>query len=202
MDKVEKICEAITKETLEPAKKQAKEVVEKAKQEALNIVEDAKKQAQATFEEAKQKMQQERSAQETSLKLAVNKSIDKLKYAVEQELFSKAVDSAVTGPLKDSKLVAKIIESMVEAIKSEGIDSDLQLVLSDSGLKSDLSKLVKAEVWKRLEKSGVALGNIKGGVQVKIVDKDLTLDMSQEAIAGLLASFVRDEVRALILNYE
>ncbi|PCI78267.1 hypothetical protein COB21_01160 [Candidatus Aerophobetes bacterium] len=202
MDKVEKICETLTKETLEPAKKKAREIIKNAEREAEELLENARRQSEGAFEEAKKKMIQERRAQETSLKLAVRKSIDKLKYSIEEEIFSKAIDSSVNAALQGPGLVVKIIESMVRAVDKEGIDGDLQLILSQSGLQSDLAKHIQTTIWDRLQKSGVVLGQIKGGAQLKIIEKNLTLDMSQEAIVGLLSSFVRDEVRSLILNHE
>ena len=73
MDKVKKICEALTKETLDPAKKQAKEIIDSAKKEAEEIIEAARRNAEAIFEEGRKKLTQEKSAQETSLNLAAKK---------------------------------------------------------------------------------------------------------------------------------
>lgn len=201
MDKVKKICEALTKETLDPAKKQAQEIINSAKKEADEIVEAARRNAENIFDEGRKKLIQERSAQETSLNLAAKKSIDKLRHAIENELFAKAWDEAVSNTLKDHNLVAKIIESMTIAIEKEGIDTDLQLVLDQADIKSDLSKFVKAEIWEKVQKGGIVLSHIKGGAQIKITGKALTLDMSHDAIVSLLASFVRDEIRSLILSH-
>ena len=202
MDKVKKICEALTEETLNPAKKKAQEIIAAAKKEAEEILEGARRLAETVFEEGKQKMTRERLAQEASLKLAAKKSVDKLKYSIENELFAKTVDDAVSESLKDKYHIKKIIESMVAAVEKEGINSDLQLVLNGSDIKSDLSKFVKSEIWEKVQKGGIVLSPIKGGAQIKITGKNLTLDMSHTAIVSLLASFVRDEIRDLILNNE
>ena len=133
--------------------------------------------------------------------MLLKKSVDKLRYAIENELFAKAWGEAVAASLKDPGLVAKIIESMATAIEKEGIDTDLQLVLDEADIKKDLSTFIKTEIWEKVQKGGLVLSHIKGGAQIKITGKDLTLDMSHDAIVSLLASFVRDEIRSLILSH-
>lgn len=55
-DKIQKICDALKKETLEPAKQEAREVIENARLQAAEIVTAAKKEA-----EEKSPLQRKRS---------------------------------------------------------------------------------------------------------------------------------------------
>ena len=51
-DKIQKICDALRKETLEPAKQEAREIVENAHLAASEIVREAKKKAEAAVSKA------------------------------------------------------------------------------------------------------------------------------------------------------
>jgi V/A-type H+-transporting ATPase subunit E len=65
-----------------------------------------------------------------------------------------------------------------------------------------VNKAILKGAIEKLKSKSVEVGSIEGGVQVKIVDQNLTIDMSDESLKNLLASFVRDDFRSVIFSYE
>jgi len=197
-DKVKKICEVLKKETLEPAKKEADKIIAQARSEAEKIVQAAKRDGQRAQEEAKKKIEEERNVFQASINLACKKSLDTLRQEIEKKLFNNELSAFVGREMSDPKILAELISVIVKGIEKEGIDADLKAVISPA-ISTDAVNLELAKgVVDRLQTKSVEVGEISGGVQVKIVDKNLTIDMTDEALKALLASFVREDFRSVI----
>ncbi|NGX51247.1 MAG: V-type proton ATPase subunit E [Chlamydiae bacterium] len=197
-DKVKKICEVLKKETLEPAKKEADKIIAQARSEAEKIVQAARRDGQRAQEEAKKKIEEERNVFQASINLACKKSLDTLRQEIEKKLFNSELSTFIGREMSDPKILAELISVIVKGIEKEGIDADLRAVISPA-ISTDAVNLELAKgVVDRLQKKSVEVGEISGGVQVKIVDKNLTIDMTDEALKTLLASFVREDFRSVI----
>ena len=197
-DKVKKICEVLKKETLDPAKKEADRIIAAARAEAEKIVENAKREGKRSIEDAKKKIEEEKSVFQASLNLAAKKSLDTLKHEVERKLFNEELDAFVGKQMNDPKVVAELIAAIVKGIEKEGLDTDLKGVISSAVSTEAVNKELIQGILDRLKGKSVEVGDIAGGAQVKIVDKNLTIDMTDEALKALLASFVRDDFRSVI----
>ena len=53
---------------------------------------------------------------------------------------------------------------------------------------------------KKLKEHSVVLGDFDGGVKVKYVDKNLTIDVSDETLMDLISRYVRKDFRKLIFG--
>jgi len=197
-DKVKKICEVLKKETLDPAKKEANKIIALARSDAERILEDAKREGKRIYEEAKKKIEEERNIFKASLNLAGKKSLDTLKQEIEQNLFNKELNTFVDKQMKDPHVIAELISAIVKGIEREGIDVDLKAVISSAVSTKEVNRELAKGVIERLKSKSVEIGDITGGTQVKIVDKNLTIDMTDEALKALLASFVREDFRSVI----
>lgn len=197
-DKVKKICEVLKKETLDPAKKEADKIIAAARAEAEKIVENAKREGKRALEDAKQKIEEERNVFQASLNLAAKKSLDTLKQEIEKKLFNEELDAFVGKQMNDPKVVAELIAAIIKGIEKEGLETDLKGVVSSSVSTEAVNKELIQGILDRLKGKSVEVGDITGGAQVKMVDKNLTIDMTDEALKALLASFVRDDFRSVI----
>jgi len=201
-EKVKKICEVLRKETIDPAKKEGDQIIAKAKHSAEGIVADAKKEAARLLDEARSKIEEERNVFKASINLACKKSIDMLKQSVEEKLFNPQLAEFCKAATNDSKVAADLISAIIKSIDKEGVDGDLKAVVSKDVDLDAVNKAILKGAIEKLKSKSVEVGSIEGGVQVKIVDQNLTIDMSDESLKNLLASFVRDDFRSVIFSYE
>ncbi|MCB1115196.1 MAG: V-type ATP synthase subunit E [Chlamydiia bacterium] len=197
-EKVKKICEVLKKETIDPAKKEGEAIVAKAHAEAEKIVENARKEAARIHDDAKRKIEEERNVFQASIHLAAKKGVDQLKQEIEQNLFSPELKKLLGAKMNEADVVAQLISAIVGALEKEGVSGDLiGIVSKEVDVKAVNQALLKGIAGK-LKGNGVEIGEIEGGAQVKIVDENLTIDLSEDATKKLLARFVRDDFRSVI----
>lgn len=199
-DKVKKICEVLTKETLDPAKEEAKKIVGKAHVEAEKIVSEGKREAQRLLGEIKKKIQEERNVFQASINLACKKSLDTLRQEIEQSLFNTELNTFVEGKMQDPHVIAEIIAAIIKGIEKEGIDANLRAIIPGVVSAKAVNQELAKGILERLKSNSVEVGDIEGGALVKIMDKNLTIDMTDEALKTLLASFVREDFRSVIFE--
>lgn len=197
-DKVKKICEVLKKETLEPAKKEADRIIAKARVDGEKIIEEAKREAQKLQEEAKKRIEEERNVFQASINLACKKSLDTLKQEIEKKLFNEELDHFIRKQMNHPDIVAELISAIVKGIEKEGIDVNLKALISSTVSPQAVNQALAKGIVDRLKEKSVEIGDIMGGAQVKIVDKNLTVDMTDEALKTLLANFVREDFRSVI----
>ncbi len=197
-DKVKKICEVLKKETLEPAKKEADRIIAKARVDGEKIIEDAKREAQKLQEEAKKRIEEERNVFQASINLACKKSLDTLKQEIEKKLFNEELDHFIRKQMNHPDIVAELISAIVKGIEKEGIDVNLKALISSTVSPQAVNQALAKGIVDRLKEKSVEIGDIMGGAQVKIVDKNLTVDMTDEALKTLLANFIREDFRSVI----
>jgi len=199
-DKIEKICEALRKETIEPAKKEALKIVEEAKKQAEAIILEADRQAKEMIVRAKNDIEQERNVFHSSLQQAAKQSVEALRQEIEKHLFSTQLDLVLESQMKDPKIIASLINAIIKAIDKKGIDTSIEAVIPQEVSPRDVNELLLAETLKRLEGHSVTVGAFKGGAQIKLVNKRMTVDITESALRELMSSFVRKDFRKLIFN--
>ncbi len=199
-DKVKKICDVLRRETLEPAQHEAEKIIEKARQEAKLLVEAGKKEAKKLRDAALRKIDEEKELFQASIHVASKKSIDLLKQEIEDKLFHPALSELVCSSLSDSAVMAKLITAIVEAIEREGIDAELGVCVPKTVSAEEVNQALAARILERLAKKSVELGNMTGGAKVKLKDKHLTIDISDQAVQQLLAYYVREDFRSIIFQ--
>lgn len=199
-DKVKKICDLLKKETLEPAQLEAQKIVEDAKESARQIIAEAHKKAQEMHQTAHQEIQQQKVVFQASLSQACRQTLDSLKEKIEQKLFNPELAALLSKPLQDPKVIVKLIEVVVQAIEKEGVDASLSASISSAVSARDVNTTLAAKILDRLKEKSVLLTSIGGGVQVKIVDQNMTIDLSDAAFNELVANYIRKDFRDLIFN--
>ncbi len=198
--KIQKICEYIRSETLDPARQQAKEIIENAHIQAEQIIKKAQKEKDRVLNEAKKEMQREKKVLDSSMKLAVRQALEDLKHKIEDELFSKNLKDIVLKTTKDSKIIANIINSIVQTIIKFGIDVDISAYVSKEIDARSINALLLTEVIDKLKEKEVVLKDFDGGVKIKLHDMQITIDISDKAIKDLIAEYIRTDFRELIYN--
>ena len=199
-DKIKKICDAIKTQTIEPAKKRAEEIIENAKLEAAEIKKNAEKVRQEILLQTEKELQQKQNLCLSSIKSASKQVIDQLKQELENEFFAKNLNDLITDSLCDPSLIAKLITAIVENIEKEGLDIDISAIVPQKVGADNISKLLVQDILNKLKEKKVIEGGFSGGVKVKLHDKQITIDITDEALTDLVSRYIRKDFREMIFK--
>lgn len=201
-EKIQKICDELRKDTLEPAKKDAEKIVEAAHARAQEIIRSAEKEAEKLIQDANRKIEQEKNVFHASLSQGVKQSLESLRQDIEKHLFNDQLASLVKEGTANPQLIAKVIEAVVKAVEKEGISTDLSAIISKNVSERDVNQYLVESVLKKLREKSVQIGHFDGGAQVRLHDKRITIDMTDSALKELLSRYVRKDFRKLIFASE
>lgn len=199
-DKLQEICTILRRDTLEPAQVEAKKIIDAAEKRANEIVRLAEKEAQAILDNVRKSIEQERSLFQSSLQLAARQGVESLKQEVEKSLFNRELDQFVSAELVKPDVAAQLISAIVKAIEARGLGADISASISKAVSVDDVNRLLGEGIQNKLKERSVKVGNFNGGVQVQLRDKKMTIDMSNEALKELLASYIRKDFRKLFFT--
>lgn len=197
-DKIQQICTALRDETLEPAKKQAEEIVKEAQKQADDIVVEAKSLAKKMLENARAEVEQERHIFHSSMRQAAKQSLETLRQNIESKFFNEQLESVIELGSQSSDVVAKLINAVVTAIEKDGLSADLTAIVPKSIQPKEVNDLLLHQVLRVLREESVVIGNFSGGAKIKLNNKQISIDITQDALKELLASYVvRKDFRKL-----
>jgi V/A-type H+-transporting ATPase subunit E len=199
-DKVKKICDLLKRETLEPAQVEAQEILETARRRSEEIIAEAHRKVEELHQIAHQEIQQQRAVFEASLSQACRQALDSLKEKIEKKLFNPELAHLLSKPLHEPKVIARLIEVVVQAIEKEGIDSNLSATISSAISAREVNTILAAKILERLKEKGVLLSSMGGGVEVKIINQNMTIDLSDTAFKELVGTYIRKDFRELLFN--
>lgn len=199
-EKVNRICEHLRKEALEPAEKQAATMIQDAKSQADEIVRLAEKRANEIQDLAKAEILKEKKVFESSLAQGAKQSLEMLRQEIIQKLFNPQLESLIGKQTKKPEVVAKIIDALLQGIKTSGITGNVKAYIPSDVSKDDVNHLLLNDVVKTLDGQSVTIGDFKGGAKVKIIDKNIVLEMTDSSLKELLADFIRADLRKYIFD--
>lgn len=198
--KIQQICDLLKKETIEPAQQQAAEILENAHLQADKIVEKAEKKAASILEKAEVEKKQKFKAFEASIALAMKQALSALREKIEKKLFQERLGEEVEKAAQNPELIAPMIQALSDAVEKEGLSEEMELRLPKAIHPEQIAKYLIGKTWEQLKHSALYLEELKGGVQLKIKDKNLVLDMSDQALTELLDPYIRKEFRSLLFQ--
>jgi V/A-type H+-transporting ATPase subunit E len=201
-DKVKKICDTLKRQTLDPAKQEAKVIVDQAMKEADKIIKRAKDDAKEIYDDQKKKIAQEKLAFQSSLNLASRQAVELLRQEIEENLFNKHIAKFFTEETIKESVVAQFINAMVELLKKEGLDVNLEVMIPKVLSKNKIAEKLVAQVTQVIKEKGLVLSDLTGGARVKVSDQHLILEISDRSLATLFERFIRDDFRALLFKTE
>lgn len=199
-DKIQKICDALRKETLEPAKQEAREIVENAHIQASDIVQEAKNKAAQMIEAAEKEMEEKKRVFHASLNLACRQGIEELKQKIEKDLFQKELSNLVTQEMSEPKVIANLLNSFMKSMEEKGIEEDFAASIPKNISPRVINELLASRVLDRLEDQTVVASDISGGVQIQMKGREITVDISDTVVRELIAQYIRRDLRDLVFN--
>lgn len=199
-DKIQKICDALKKETLEPAKQEAREIVENAHIQAAEIVKEAKAKGTSMIEQVEKEMEGKRKVFDASLNLACRQGIEKLKQKIEKELFNQELIELISKEMSDPKVIASLLNSFMKTMEEKGIDEDFVASIPKSISPRMINDLLAQKVLERLENKTVIAADFAGGVQIQLKNSKITVDISDRVVREVIAGYIRKDLRDLVFS--
>lgn len=199
-DKIQKICDSLRKETLEPAKQEAREIVENAHIQASQIVAEAKVKATSMIEEAQREMEEKKRVFHASLNLACRQGIEQLKQKIEKDLFNQELASLVIKETSSPQVIANLLNSFMKSMDEKGIEEDFVALIPKGISPRMINELLAAKVLERLQQKTVVASDIGGGLQIQLKKRKITIDISDTVVRELIAQYIRRDLRDLIFN--
>jgi len=200
-DKIQKICDKLRHEILEPAQTEAKKIVESAKANAEKIILEAEKQAEQLIKQARGQIEQERNVFRSSLQQSSKQVLETLRQEIEQKFFNEELQTVIEKETANPKLIADLINGLVSVLEKEGIKGDISVVIPQKVSTQEVNVLLLDGVRKKLKNKPLEIGHFAGGVQVKLLGKKMTLDLTDHSLRELLANFARKDFRQLIFSH-
>lgn len=199
-DKVKKICDVLRREALEPAQRDAAETVEAARQEAAKIIEQARLEIQKMETEARQEIERQKVVFQSSLVQACKQSLETLKQSIEEKLFNPELTRLIREQMQDPNVIAQLINVVVKAVEKEGVDANLSVYIPAAVSAKSVNALLGDNVLKALKEKSVLVGPLAGGIEVKLHQGNITLDISDVALKEILAKYVHKDLRNLFFT--
>jgi V/A-type H+-transporting ATPase subunit E len=199
-DQLQRICDLLRHDTLEPALAEARRIENEAQQNAKRLIEDAHRKASEREAAAHEQIKKEREIFDQNLRQALKQAADMLKQEILHSLFNSSLAALLQRPLSEPHLMAKLVDAIVEAIQKEGIDSSLELEVGKQIPAQQLVQALQPAVKEELQKGRILTASFPSGIAIKISDKDVTLDMSESAIRDWLGRFLRKDFRDMLFG--
>lgn len=199
-DKIQKICDSLRKETLEPAKQEAREIVENAHMQSSEIVAEAKGKAAEMIAAAEKEMEEKQRVFHASLSLACRQGIEQLKQKIEKELFDQELSSLVTQEMADPKVIVNLLNSFMKSCEEKGIEEEFVALIPKGISTRSINELLTSRVLERLKNKTVVASDFGGGLQIQMKGRQITIDITDGVVRDLLAQYIRRDLRDLIFN--
>ena len=194
-NKIRGISEYLKDKVLTPAEEEKAKMLAEANAEKERIIAQAEKKAEEIVRSAEEKARHTLSTTESSLRLAARQATDTLKLALEKEVLSRTVGTALRETEAKTDLMKELLAEVVRLAMKAGA-GQVEIILSDD-LKKRLGDFVKGEIAAQAAK-GVALSGDKvpSGFSVRFADKGFSYEFTHEALVELLGEFVRPDIRS------
>lgn len=187
--KIKKICEILKNESIEPAKKEAEAILAEARARADEIIKEAQKQAENIHTDTRTAIEQERNVFQSTLIQASRLTIETLKQEIMDRLFNKEFRQLIEKATADPAIITRIIEAIIKAIEKEGLTANLTAIIPQTVSEKEINALLGEHIMNKLKEHSVVLGDITGGAKVKMLDKNITIEISENSLMELLSSY-------------
>jgi V/A-type H+-transporting ATPase subunit E len=210
---VEALIARLRDEGVAAGQKRAQEIVEEAEVRADWIVKQAKEEAAQIKQAAQQYAAHYKKAGKQALDVAARDTLLALKTTLAEQ-FASEVGRLISTQMRKHELLKQMILEVVRRVKEDvGIEGPLEVLLPrdvigfeqlsrdpeqlEQGKLTHFVKLVSADMLREGVSFRVAQ-DIEGGIRLRLVDHDVTLELTDEAVASLILQHLQPRFRALI----
>jgi V/A-type H+-transporting ATPase subunit E len=209
---VQALIDRIRDQGVQSANQEAARILAEAEAKASQLLADAQKQVEQLRAKATADIEAEQAAAQEALKLSARDTVTRLKNLV-STAFETFVRRLVTTATQDRELMKNLILVLAGHSADEFIkDKQIQILMSDAILTGqpdpklrELSKQTILSLSSDMLREGVELipsSNVEGGAKVRLVGEQLEIDLTDKAIAKMLAGLLLPRFHALLTAEE
>ena len=199
-DKVKKICDILRRETLEPAKNEAEEIIRSAKERAEEIIASAQAQVERLNVDAGLEIERQKNVFQSSLAQACKQALESLKQNIEEKLFNQELGRLISKHTQDPQVLAQLISAVIHGIEKEGIEAILSVYVPSVVPARSVNLLLAHDILEKLKEKSVLVGSMTGGIEVKLHQENITVDITDAALKELVANYIRKDFRQMIFG--
>lgn len=199
-EQIQKICEVLRKETLEPAELEAQSLIESAKKKAELIINKAEEEALAIIKKAKEEIHKEQKVFQASLSQSATQTLETLRHEIENNLFDPELEKQIHLEMAKPETIAELIKAVINAIEKEGLAADLEVIIPKLIPAKEVSSFLSDSLFTRLKNKEFTLGDFSGGAKVRIGHKNMTIEVTDSVIKNLVAAYVKSDFRNYIFK--
>ncbi len=209
---VQELINRIRGDGVEAARTEGERILAEARKQAADVKARADAQAKALLEKTRAQIATEQSAAAEAIRNAARDSMLELRNRVRQA-FEVHVRRLVSMQAQDPGFVRSLVLVLAgEAAAKHITDKDAEIFVSSALAGSSDSTVPKGAVQDKIThavlgaagqmlREGVQLlpdDNVKGGARVRLVGKDMEIDMTDEALSRLLLKNLLPRYRTII----
>lgn len=197
--------------------RQAEQIIKEAHSKASRILSQAEAEVDKLLSEGKKKLEVERKSSHEAIKTAFRNTEIALRSKV-RDAFSAHLRRLVSLELEDKDFIKQLV-LVIAGVKTPEIAKAPQVevllpskIFETVGSNTQLSQEGKTRlqhlvlgITHEMLREGIELKpatGIKGGIKVRLVGKDLELDLSDEAISELLLKYLLPRYREIVSGQE
>jgi V/A-type H+/Na+-transporting ATPase subunit E len=199
-EKIQQICDALRRETLEPARVEAERLVQETEEECRRRVREAQQEAERIHQEARQQIQKEREVAQSQLQQAVRQALSILRQSIEEQVLNQGLAQQLSAPLKNPQVIAQLLTALVKGLEKDGLATDLEAVVAQGVDAGEVTRLLGQELLQKLRGGAVEVGRFEGGVRLKLHEDQLVIDVTAETLRELLATYLRKDFRQMLFK--
>ena len=199
-DKIQKICDALRKETIEPAQQEVREIIENAHIQATEIVKNAKKQAEEKIASAEKEIEERKKVFHSSLQLAARQGIEELKQKIEKELFSQELAEFTAKEMGNPKIIGEILNAFLRMVEEKGIEDTFIATIPKTISPRSISAILVEKNMERLKEHAITVGDFAGGIKIGLKGRQITIDISDQVVRELISQYIRRDFRDLVFG--
>ena len=198
---IQRILQAIKEEALEPSKTEAEETLATANAESEQILFEANEKAESIIQQATKKAHDQIRAARAEIELALKQAKLQLKNDLTQHLFKKELKEALSKEMHKSDTVARTVNIVLDSFQKEGLFSKFEIAVSDGIYEKELVQHLTQSVKEKIEKLGeLKFDSSFGGAILKIKDKNMIVELTENQIEQVLDRFVSDSLKAFVYS--
>lgn len=197
---VEQLIDRLKSDGVAKGKDEAEAIIAAAKKQALEIVDAAKREADQILSAVKAEAERLQKTSGQALQLAGRDAMLKLRESFQQQ-FENRLRKLVGNSLREPETLRKLILEVAGKNKPDSPGSVVQLLLPHTAGSSDPLSSYVAGLTADMLAEGVTFGvgeDVEAGVRVRLGERDVDVDLSDEALAAFLSRFLIPRFRELM----
>ncbi|MAT15693.1 MAG: hypothetical protein CMJ46_10555 [Planctomyces sp.] len=208
---VEELIQRLREQGVEEGQAQANELLEHTRRRAEQRLDEARREADEIVRTARQEAAQTRQAGQETVRLAVRDAQLRLKSELVEQ-FANRVRRLVSRELEDGEVLKQLIlevggraaptaEQRAGVLLPRDVVGLEQLRQAPEEVKEGTLSHFVALVTKDMLRDGVEIGtrdDTSAGIRIQLVEEDLEIDLTDQAIANLLLRHLAPRFRAIM----